>query len=57
MAGSSTTVSKKNLDQIDDSDSEDVPLAVRKKTRTKEAANSNARGGNGRGNSKPPNIN
>ncbi|CAI2172242.1 14779_t:CDS:10 [Funneliformis geosporum] len=56
MAGSSSA-SKKILDQIDDSDSEDVPLAVRKKTRTKEAAISNARGGNGRGNSRPPNIN
>ncbi|CAG8440791.1 7097_t:CDS:10 [Funneliformis mosseae] len=57
MAGSSSAGSKKILDQIDDSDSEDVPLAVRKKTRTKEAASSNARGGNGRGNSRPPNIN
>ncbi|RIA88033.1 hypothetical protein C1645_775983 [Glomus cerebriforme] len=51
MAGSSSSGSKKNLDQIDDSDSEDIPLAVRKKTRTKEAAASNnAR----RGNSRPP---
>ncbi|GBB87351.1 hypothetical protein RclHR1_01380013 [Rhizophagus clarus] len=54
ITGSSSAGSKKNLDQIDDRDSEDVPLAVRKKTRTKEAAASSNARGNGRGNSRPP---
>ncbi|CAB4432399.1 unnamed protein product [Rhizophagus irregularis] len=54
ITGSSSAGSKKNLDQIDDRDSEDVPLAVRKKTRTKEAAASSNARGNGRSNSRPP---